>query len=78
MTAIGGGSAVPASSTASRGGSKASRGGARGGGNSGKPKGAPRTASRTQKASAVTGVTKKTQVTQSQAPKPGSGGSGAA
>ena len=71
MTAVGGGSAVPASSTASRGG-------ARGGGNSSKLKGAPRTASGTQKASAVAGVAKKTRVTRLQAPKPGSGGSGAA
>jgi hypothetical protein len=77
MTAIGGGQAVPASNTASRGCARAPRTAASKVGNSGAPGGGPRRASGTPKASETAGIAKgkrATRATKSKAQE----GSGAA
>jgi len=65
MTAIGGGQAVPTSSNASRGRSRAPRTGANRVGNSGTPRGGPTGASGTQRASATAGIIKGRRSTRS-------------
>jgi hypothetical protein len=72
MTAVGGGRAVPTSSSTSSTAPRARGGGAKKAGNSAKPKGRPRKASGTQKASATAGITKNTRATH--ASNKGAGG----